>query len=215
MTDKRTLTMLELFSGSGVMSKAFSNDGFETLTWDINKEYNPDVCRDIFEFDNECEYLHRKYDVIWASPPCQCFSVASIGSNWKGDYEPKTDKTKMAIQIVRKTISIIEYMKPKFWFIENPRGVLRKMSFMQGLTRKTLTYCQYGDDRMKPTDIWTNADINFKPMCKNGDDCHVSAPRGSKTGTQGLKNAYERGIIPEELCRFISHWCREEISGEK
>lgn len=36
-------------------------------------------------------------------------------------------------------------------------------------------------------------------MCKNGDKCHESAPRGSKTGTQGLKNAKLRGIIPEKL----------------
>jgi hypothetical protein len=42
-------------------------------------------------------------------------------------------------------------------------------------------------------------------MCKNGNpDCHHErAPRGSRTGTQGLKNAYERGILPTELCQDI------------
>ena len=56
------------------------------------------------------------------------------------------------------------------------------------LPRYTVTYCQYGDNRMKPTDIWTNHPCpKFKPPCKNGDPCHVSAPRGSQTGTQGLK----------------------------
>jgi hypothetical protein len=40
-------------------------------------------------------------------------------------------------------------------------------------------------------------------MCKNGDSCHVSAPRGSTTGTQGLKGAYERSKVPNDLCEEI------------
>lgn len=86
--------------------------------------------------------------------------------------------------------------------------MLRKMPFMQELPRYTVTYCQYGDFRMKPTDIWTNhPSPNFKLPCKNGDPCHASAPRGSRTGTQGLKDAIERGIIPEQLCGHICDIC--------
>lgn len=65
--------------------------------------------------------------------------------------------------------------------------------------------CQYGDIRMKPTDIWTNhPNPKFKPMCKNGAPCHESAPRGSKTGTQGLKCKIDRSRIPKELCDHIA-----------
>ena len=68
-------------------------------------------------------------------------------------------------------------------------------------------------ERMKPTDIWTNhPNPQFKPMCKNGDTCHESAPRGSKTGTQGLKGAKERGVIPKLLCEHIASICER---GEK
>lgn len=68
--------------------------------------------------------------------------------------------------------------------------------------------CQYGDTRQKPTDIWTNhPEPNFKPMCKRGMPCHVPAPRGSQTGTQGLKNAIEKSRIPDELCRHIVSIC--------
>ena len=51
---------------------------------------------------------------------------------------------------------------------------------------------------MKPTDIWTNLNWTPREMCKNGNkDCHHQpAPRGSSTGTQGLKGAYERSMIP-------------------
>lgn len=94
--------------------------------------------------------------------------------------------------------------------IENPRAALRKMDFMQELPRHTTTYCQYGDTRQKPTDIWTNhPDPKLKPPCKPGSPCHESAPRGSRTGTQGLKGAKERAVIPHELCLHIAEICEE------
>lgn len=84
------------------------------------------------------------------------------------------------------------------------------MLFMKDIPRYTITYCQYGDKRMKPTDIFTNyKNPNFKPICKNGDPCHEKAPRGSKTGTQGLKKAKERAVIPSELCDYIVSICEK------
>jgi len=101
-------------------------------------------------------------------------------------------------------------LSPTVWFIENPRGGMRKMDFMSGLPRYTVTYCQYGDSRMKPTDIWCNhPNPKFRPPCHNGDPCHVSAPRGAKTGTQGLAGSVERSVIPPALCRHIVDICEE------
>ena len=94
------------------------------------------------------------------------------------------------------------------------------MSFMQDLPRYTVTYCKYLTDRplqerrMKPTDIWTNhPDPKFIPPCKNGDSCHVPAPRGSQTGTQGIKGAKLRSVIPHLLCEHIVDICEEYIDG--
>lgn len=82
------------------------------------------------------------------------------------------------------------------------------MSWMQGIPRYTVTYCQYGETRMKPTDIWTNHPTPmFKPPCKNGDKCHVPAPRGSQTGTQGIKGSVDRSRIPKLLCEHIVDIC--------
>ena len=84
------------------------------------------------------------------------------------------------------------------------------MAWMKDLPRFTITYCQYGDTRMKPTDIWTNhPNPDFLPACHNGDPCHVRAPRGAKTGTQGLKGSVERSRIPEQFCRHIVHICEK------
>ena len=90
--------------------------------------------------------------------------------------------------------------------MENPRGVLRKLDVVKDLPRNTVWYCTYGDDRAKPTDIWTN-DKNWtpRPVCHNGNkDCHhAPAPRGSRTGTQGRKNNHERSKVPQDLCLEI------------
>jgi hypothetical protein len=70
----------------------------------------------------------------------------------------------------------------------------------RGGLRHTVSYCQYGDTRMKPTDIWTNCkEWHPKPICKPRSSCHESAPRGARTGTQGIKGAKDRGSIPKEL----------------
>ena len=204
------MKILELFSGTESFSKVARERGHECFTIENNKEFNPNLCKDILNVD--IKDIPFKPDVIWASPPCTSFSVASIGSSWCGNYSPARVKTALGMAYVLKTLELIKKLKPKCWFIENPRGVLRKMGFMEGLNRNTITYCQYGDTRMKPTDIWTNF-IEWKPrpMCKNGDSCHVSAPRGSKTGTQGLKGNKERSIIPKDLCLEIIKVCEDNI----
>lgn len=154
-------------------------------------------------------------DVIWASPDCTTYSVAAISHHRKrnaetGNLEPISEYAQFCDKTNKHVLDLIRELKPKYYFIENPRGGLRKMDFMKDLSRYTVTYCQYGDTRMKPTDIWTNyPNPNFKPMCKNGDKCHVAAPRGSATGTQGIKGAAERAIIPEELCKYIVKICEE------
>lgn len=152
-------------------------------------------------------------DVIWASPDCTTYSIAAISHHRRlneetGNLDPVSEYAKFCDRTNRHVLDLINELKPKYYFIENPRGGMRKMDFMRGLYRYTVTYCQYGDTRMKPTDIWTNhPDPQFKPMCKNGDTCHVSAPRGAKTGTQGLKGARERAVIPKELCEHIVEIC--------
>jgi len=203
------MNVLELFAGSRSIGKQAEKLGMNVFSSDINDFKGIDYVVNILEFD--LSKVPFKPDIIWASPPCTSFSVASIGHHWtggKGAYIPKTDGARLGLELVKKTIEIIEYFQPTFWFMENPRGVLRKLPVVQGLRRKTITYCQYGDERMKPTDIWTNSILwEPRPMCKNGDPCHVAAPRGSRTGTQGRSNAYERSKIPDELCKEILKSC--------
>lgn len=200
--------------GTRSIGKAFEKRGHEVYSIEWNKDFeNIDWYEDIGKITaNDIIERFGKPDVIWASPDCTSYSVAAISHHRKreenGNLAPISEYAKFCDRVNEHVIELIKELNPKYFFIENPRGGFRKMNFMQGIPRYTVTYCQYGDTRMKPTDIWTNhPNPNFKPMCKNGNPCHESAPRGSKTSTQGLKGSKERSIIPKELCNYIASIC--------
>lgn len=206
------MKVLELFAGSRCISKAFEKYGHKTYSIEWNKDFdNIDLYEDINNVtkDTIIKMCNGVPDVIWASPDCTTYSIAGISHHrvkdkQTGELNPKSEYAKFCDKTNKHLVKLIKELNPKLYFIENPRGGLRKMLFMKGLPRYTVTYCQYGDFRMKPTDIWTNhPNPKFKPMCKNGDKCHQFSPRKSQLGTQGMKNWKERSKIPNELCEYI------------
>jgi len=203
------MNILELFAGSRSIGKAAESLGHKVFSIDINNFENIDLVIDILDLKKEQIPFYP--EMVWASPPCTYFSVASIGHHWNKNHTPKTKEALKGMKILNKTLEIIDWFPKSIYYIENPRGKMRRK--IKGLDRRTITYCSFGDLRMKPTDIWSN---NFqdifnvngwdpKPMCFNGNiKCqHEAAPRGSKTGTQGLKDNYLRSIIPKALCLEI------------
>lgn len=215
------IRILELFAGTRSISKAFERRGGQAITveWDT-KFKNITLYEDVAKLTKEriIEICGGIPDVIWASPDCTTYSVAAISHHRRREGNtliPITDYAKQCDATNRHVVELIKEIQPTFWFIENPRGGLRKMDFMQGLPRHTITYCQYGERRMKPTDIWTNhPNPRFKPPCKNGYPCHDSAPRGSKTGTQGIKGKTDRSRIPEALADHIAAICIDGIKHQ-
>ena len=208
------MKVLELFCGTKSVSKAFAARGHEVYTVDWEKGFEPTLCVDIGTLTAEqiIELCGGVPDVIWASPDCTTYSVAAISYHRKreanGNLKAVTDYAKQCDRINEHVVDLIHELHPRYWFIENPRGAMRKMDFMQPLPRHTVTYCKYGETRMKPTDIWTNhPDPKFIPPCKNGDKCHEPAPRGARTGTQRLQTAKERSRIPDALCQHIVDIC--------
>lgn len=214
------MKVLELFAGTRSIGKAFEDAGHEvfSIEWD-KKHPNIDWYTDILKVDATDIISRFGFpDVIWASPDCTSYSIAAISHHRtkeeSGNLAPKSEYAKYCDEVNQHVLKMIYELNPKYYFIENPRGGLRKMEWMQEYPRYTVWYCQYGDMRAKPTDLWTNhPDSKFKPVCKNGNtNCHHQpAPRGAKTGTQGIKGSVDRSRIPEELCRHIVDICEEGL----
>lgn len=203
------MLVFDFFSGTGSSTTGFREAGDTVITFELDTFFEADEHVDIMDLTPE--YLLATYgrpDFIWASPPCTAFSVASIGHHWdnsSGSPQPKTEAAKYNQLIVAHTRYLIEQLQPtQGWLIENPRGMLRKLPVLADVDRVTIAYCQYGDTRQKPTDLWGELQGWIpKPLCKPGASCHEAAPRGSRTGTQGLKNAKERSRIAPDLSREL------------
>lgn len=203
------MLIFDLYAGTGSATKAFADAGDQVITFE--KDVSFDVTHHVDVTKLNAEALLAKYgrpDFIWASPPCTTFSVASISTHWVrgGDNPlPRTQAAADAMVLVLATLHLIDQLQPRFGFlIENPRGMLRKLSIMQHLPRRTVTYCQYGDTRQKPTDLFGYAPNWIpRPVCSPGMVCHESAPRGSRSGTQGIYGAKTRSMVPYDLGKEI------------
>lgn len=216
------MKILDLYAGLRGWSDPFKQRGHEVLTLDIDPQFEADYRMSILDFDPSM--LPWRPDVILASPPCEAFSVASIGTHWTGGhraYEPRTPHAEQSKLYVLKTLELIGQMAPKVAVIENPRGVLRKLGLIP-VDPTTVWYCRYGEEVAKPTDLWG---LPFpsawvpRPQCHNNRDhpatcsCndHHRARRGAKTGTQGRDGAARRAEIPRELALSICYAAEDSL----
>jgi hypothetical protein len=204
---------VELFSGTGSFSRVARIRGHSTYTVDNDPDMSPDLIVDLLDpFPDELISELENADVLWMSPPCTTFSMASGNKHWAGDHSPRTRSARIGLELLNVALRLAQDMEErgKIYFIENPRA--RARWFLPEEPRKTIWYCKYGDMRAKPTDIWTN--LHWKGRtCFNGNTAchHQPAPRGSKAGTQGLKGAKERGEIPPGLFYELFYLIEEAI----
>lgn len=141
--------MLDLFCGTKSMSNAFAASGWEVYTVDWEKSFEPTLCADIGSLtkENIIELCGGVPDVVWMSPDCTSYSIAAIRYHRKknevtGELEPASDYAKFCDEVNSHIIDVIvNEVKPKYFFIENPRGGMRKMKFVSDIPRYTVTYC--------------------------------------------------------------------------
>lgn len=218
------LKICDFFSGLHSWTEPLQNKNIDYSVFSIDNqlkyEHNTTIIGDFLKLtadDVRAHFGGSNPDIILASPPCTTFSIASCSTHWfpphprTGERIPRTLKSINGLKLLKHLVFLIEELKPKFFFFENPRGLMRKMDCLQHIQRHTVWYCQYGESagvlRAKPTDIWTNCGSWIpRPVCRNSNpDCsHIRAKRGAKTGTQGMKGNAERSLIPYELCDEIA-----------
>jgi len=167
------MNILELFSGTRSVGKCCDALGWDSVSVDMILPADHKV--DIMEFDYK-QYPKNHFDIIWASPPCTQYSYLLncwLGRNKNGKIYTKEimeEDMKEADKLVLKTLEIIKYFKPYYWFIENPRGRLKDRPFMKPLDFYLVDYCKYCNwGYKKTTCIWTNKKDWNALRCNN--DC--------------------------------------------
>lgn len=222
--------VIDLYAGTGSSTEAWTDRGHRRFTVELDTRHPADLHADVTKLTvNDLRDLtgHRpgcgRRLMVWASCPCTCFSVASMGHHWTGGrraYIPATVEAVEAQRLVAYTLELIRGLGPDAWLIENPRGMLHKLPVMAGVPHRTVWYCRYGDDRAKPTNLFGYPPAGWvpRPPCRNGRDglyvehegrtwvvdeqgrpCHEAAERGAKTGTQGREKTHDRSRVPYEL----------------
>ena len=162
------MRLLELFSGTKSVGKVAEQLGYEVISLDLK---NADINTDILDWDYTI-YPIGYFDVIWASPPCDTFSflkLSNVGRHGHTRESIQRDIDNIGVPILRKTEEIIDYFKPKYYFMENPQT--GRMKEYVNKPFYDVDYCKYADwGYRKRTRIWTNLQ-GFNPkMCKK--DCN-------------------------------------------
>ena len=206
------MKVLELFSGSKSITKFFENlPNVEVISLDFEKKYNPDICCDIMEFDYK-QFDIGHFDIVWASPECKVFSqLQNTLLGRKGGSINKEELIKKQLEnskYILKTIEIIKYLNPKYYFIENPQHSAIwnyiPQEFNIGIN---VSYCKFGFDYQKNTRILTNKVLE-NCLCKKKNKifecCGLSKHKSSigKLGSQ-KQGLLERYSIPQDLLKYL------------
>lgn len=122
------MKVLELFSGTRSVSRAFEKRGHKTFAIDYDRQFLANAHCDVETLTAEqvIEWFGRP-DVIWASPDCTTYSVAALGKHRRknketGELEPQTPYAQKCDRVNRHVIALVRELNPKLFFIENPRG---------------------------------------------------------------------------------------------
>jgi len=161
-----TKRILELFCGTKSVGQVFEQNNYEVISLDYNPKFNATHTEDILTWNYQ-QYPSGYFDVIWASPDCTTWSIATSGkyrtkANIWGLQNEHQPKTIIGHNMVLRVIEILTYFKPNVWFIENPRGLLQHFPPLKRFVDEedgnmTLVYyANYNWGFPKPTNIWSN-----------------------------------------------------------
>ena len=68
------MKVLELFKGTGSVGKIATQFGYEVISLDIEKKFEPTLCMSILDFD-QTQYAPNEFAFVWASPDCTEYAI--------------------------------------------------------------------------------------------------------------------------------------------
>ena len=192
------MKVLELFSGTHSIGKVAHSLGWEVVSLDrdlkgscpFGSGYESDmhIQEDIMTWDYKKDFNKGDFDIITASPVCLWWS--KLRDVWTGIRNRKikgmdrfltkedieNDIEKFGKPMVDKVFEIIDYFKPKYWWIENPATGKMK-NYIIDKPFYIIDYCKYSNwGYQKRTIFWTNIE-GFKPLlCKKDCENIITIP---------------------------------------
>ena len=168
---------LVLFRGTGSVDRSLEAAGFQVDSLDCDPKCRATWTSDVLEWEAWRHMMPGRYDFIWASPPCQQYSIARTTAKTPRNLE-------LADRIVARTLEIIRELQPKGWLMENPAtGFLKTRDVVQGLPYRDVSYCMYSDGinhlYRKPTRLWGFLPLFIpRDMCSYQNPCQFSSATG-------------------------------------
>lgn len=115
------LRMLDLFCGLGGASAAMRDRGWVVDSLDIDPAFNATWTADLLTWTPP----KRKYDLVWASPPCTEFSKWSMRCWYKNPASP-------SLALVKRCVEVVAAVQPRFWILENVQGAVQWLTPLLG-----------------------------------------------------------------------------------
>lgn len=173
--------ILDLCGGTGSWSRPYVEAGYDVRVITLPEQ-------DILTYRPP-----RNVYGILAAPPCTEFSLAK--STKPRDFE-------RGLVTVRRCLEIIWECrlsnKLSFWVVENPRSFLRQFL---GKPVYTFEQWEFGDNGIKPTDLWGYFNEPSKTETDRGKRKSVRYPNGSYNAVGWSKSAEKRAITPQGFAK--------------
>ena len=207
------MKILELFKGTGSVSRVLEQAGYDVVSLDILAKFKPTHVCDILDFDYR-QYEPKHFDIVWASPECKVYSqlqTTNVGATRKYKCREDLDQARRDnSKYVEKVLEIIEYLQPEEWYVENPYySTMKDLECMKELSSNRFDYCRFGFVYQKPTRVWTNRTDLEDHVCACTTKRHkyklgIARSRMVVANQEtDVTNAEDRYRIPEELLQYI------------
>jgi hypothetical protein len=210
--------LLELYSGTGSMGRAFEARGWEVISVDIDPATECTLCMDVRDLTPRQLPVHP--DLVWASPVCCHYSRARTNAKTPRDLE-------WADSLVEAVIDLAAELRVPALF-ENPEsGMLKTRPIVADVPYVVVDYCTYHDSRAthcarKRTAIWQLGGAAWRPsrsLCRKdcgfctGGKHDESAQQGPARAGQRRHSLNELYAMPPLLCEEIAGWASMNIFG--